>query len=76
MGQLLDYAAVLAHEEGKETIYISTGETGLYEKYGYSFWKMMKDVNGEDSRIYKKEVEKRQIYQGPGTRYECKNGSS
>ena len=26
MGQLLDYAAVLAHEEGKETIYISTGE--------------------------------------------------
>jgi predicted acetyltransferase len=67
VGQLLDYAAVLAHEEGKETIYISTGEAGLYEKYGYSFWKMMKDVNGEDSRIYKKEVEKRQIYQGPGT---------
>ena len=67
MGQLLDYAAVLAYEEGKETIYISTGETGLYEKYGYSFWKMMKDVNGEDSRIYKKEVEKRQICQGTET---------
>ena len=67
MGQLLDRAAVLAHLEGQATIYISTGETGLYEKYGFSFWKMMKDVNGEDSRIYKKEVEKRQIYQGPGT---------
>ena len=67
MGQLLDYAAVLAHKEGKETIYISTGETGLYEKYGFSFWKMMKDVNGEDSRIYKKEVEKRQICQGTET---------
>jgi len=37
-------------------IYISTGETGLYEKYGYSFWKMMKDVNGEDSRVYRKEI--------------------
>ena len=67
MGQLLDYAVVLAYEEGKETIYISTGETGLYEKYGFSFWKMMKDVNGEDSRIYKKEVEKRQICQGTET---------
>ena len=37
-------------------IYISTGETGLYEKYGYSFWKMMKDMNGEDSRVYRKEI--------------------
>ena len=36
MGQLLDHAAVLARLEGKEAIYISTGETGLYEKYGYS----------------------------------------
>ena len=56
MGQLLDYAAVLAQEEGRRYIYISTGETGLYEKYGYSFWKIMKDLHGEDSRVYRKEV--------------------
>ena len=53
MGQLLDHAEVLARGEGHRCIYISTGETGLYEKYGYSFWKTMKDVNGEDSRVYR-----------------------
>ena len=56
MGELLDYAEVLARGEGNRYIYISTGETGLYEKYGYSFWKTMKDVNGEDSRVYRKMV--------------------
>ena len=56
MGELLDYAEVLARGEGNRYIYISTGETGLYEKYGYSFWKTMTDVNGEDSRVYRKMV--------------------
>ncbi len=56
MGQLLDYAEALARGEGHRYIYISTGETGLYEKYGYSFWKTMKDVNGEDSRVYRKKL--------------------
>ena len=56
MGQLLDHAEVLARGEGHQIIYISTGETGLYEKYGYSFWKTMKDVNGEDSRVYRKMI--------------------
>ena len=56
MGKLLDYAEVLARGEGHRYIHISTGETGLYEKYGYSFWKTMKDVNGEDSRVYRKTV--------------------
>ena len=56
MKHLLEHAESLARTEGREYIYISTGETGLYEKYGYSFWKMMKDVNGEDSRVYHKEI--------------------
>lgn len=56
MGKLLEYACFLAGKEGRRHIYISTGETGLYEKYGYRFWKMMKDVNGEDSRIYRKDI--------------------
>ena len=56
IGQLLDYAEVLARGEDHRYVYISTGETGLYEKYGYSFWKTMKDVNGEDSRVYRKLV--------------------
>lgn len=56
MGQLLDYAAMLAAQERRQYIYISTGETGLYEKYGYSFWRTMENVNGEDSRVYRKEI--------------------
>lgn len=52
VGKLLEYAYMLAKKDGHEHIYISTGETGLYEKYGYRFWKNMKDVSGEDSRVY------------------------
>ena len=52
MGKLLEHVYALAKKDGHQTLYISTGETGLYEKYGYRFWKMMKDINGEDSRVY------------------------
>ena len=53
MGKLLAKAREMAREDGYEAIYISTGETGLYEKYGAEFLAMLKDRNGEDSRIYR-----------------------
>ncbi len=56
MGKLLEYAHALAKADGHQYIYISTGEIGLYEKYGYTFWKMMKDIHGEDSRVYIAEI--------------------
>lgn len=56
IGKLLEYVYTLAKTDGHPHIYISTGEIGLYEKYGYSFWKTMKDVGGEDSRVYKTDV--------------------
>lgn len=56
MGILLDAAYDAAKRDGASQIYISTGETGLYEKYGYSFYRMMKDMHGEDSRVYRREV--------------------
>ena len=59
MGKLLAYAHALAENDGYEHIYISTGETGVYEKYGYSFWKLMKDMHGEDSRVYRIKIEKK-----------------
>ena len=55
-GILLEYAESLACVMGKEYTYISTGHTGLYEKYGYEFFKTEKDVSGEDSRIYRKRL--------------------
>ena len=54
LGQLLDYAECIAAIMGKDYIYISTGHIGLYEKYGYEFFKMDKDIGGEDSRVYRK----------------------
>lgn len=48
MGRLLDFACQTAKNDGAKQVYISTGETGLYEKYGYSFYQMMKDMNGEE----------------------------
>lgn len=56
VGILLEFALVTAKSYGATQIYISTGETGLYEKYGYSFYQMMKDMHGEDSRVYKIDV--------------------
>lgn len=56
MGRLLNIAYEAAKDSGVQYIYISTGETGLYEKYGYSFYRIMKDMHGEDSRVYRREV--------------------
>lgn len=52
VGKLLSHAEILAEEDGIKNIYISTNHIGLYEKYGYEFFKIMKDMHGEDSRVY------------------------
>ncbi len=51
-GKLLSYAEELAKAEGIKNIYISTNHVGLYEKFGYEFFDIMKDIEGEDSRVY------------------------
>ena len=56
MGILLEHAYEIAKNDGATQLYISTGETGLYEKYGYSFYQIMKDMHGENSRIYRIDV--------------------
>lgn len=55
-GKLLTYAEILAKEANVKNIYISTNHDGLYEKYGYEFYRIMKDINGEDSRVYVKNL--------------------
>ncbi|MBR6083991.1 MAG: GNAT family N-acetyltransferase [Spirochaetales bacterium] len=56
MGFLFDYANGLALADGHGYLYVSTLEIGLYEKYGFSFLQFMKDVHGDESRVYRKEV--------------------
>lgn len=57
-GMLLEYAESIAKVMGKEALYISTNHVGLYEKYGYSFLEIAKDIGGEDSRVYQKILNK------------------
>ena len=52
IGKLLEYVYQLAKKDGHEQVYISTGETGLYEKYGFSFLNTMQDNSGGESRVY------------------------
>ena len=55
-GKLLNHILQLAKEEQYKRIYVSTNENGLYEKYGFKYYKNMLDITGNDSRIYYIEV--------------------
>ena len=46
----------LAKEEGVKEFYISTGYTGLYEKYGCEFKTILDDIHGKPTRVYVKKV--------------------
>ncbi|MBQ9459438.1 MAG: GNAT family N-acetyltransferase [Oscillospiraceae bacterium] len=58
-GRLFDEAERIAAAEGVSRIYLSTNHVGLYEKYGFTFWQMMDDVDGEPSRVYIKTIKQR-----------------
>lgn len=53
MGKLIAKARELAREDGYDALYISTEETGLYEKYGAEFQSVMKERHGRDTRVYR-----------------------
>lgn len=55
-GYLFQEIEKLAKAEKVQDIFISTNHTGLYEKYGCEFYQMMKDMNGELSRVYRRHV--------------------
>ena len=55
-GLLLEEVGRLAREEGVDAVYLSTNHTGLYEKYGFAFFAMMTDMEGQPSRIYVKKT--------------------
>lgn len=55
-GKLLSHAETLAKESGLENVYISTDHIGLYENYGYELFEIMKDIHGQDARVYVKHL--------------------
>lgn len=56
MGLLINEALNIAKNRGDKTVYISTNEIGLYEKYGFEFYGILKDIDAQDSRVYKKDL--------------------
>lgn len=56
VGCLFQEIEKLAKAEGVQDIFISTNHIGLYEKYGCTFYQIMKDIEGEPSRVYRKHV--------------------
>jgi hypothetical protein len=47
----------LAKERQAAEVYLSTNHVGLYEKYGWEFFDMMDDMDGEPSRVYVKRIQ-------------------
>ena len=56
MGALIERACELACLDDCDTLYVSTEEVGLYEKYGFTYWKDMSNVRGEMTRVYRLSV--------------------
>ncbi len=54
---LIDHVCEYAQEDGFSEVYIATDHIDLYEKYGFTYLENRIDVWGEDSRIYKKEIQ-------------------
>ncbi len=52
IGILLNHARKIAATDGAPCVYLATDHTGLYEKYGFTYWGNRVDIHGEDSRIY------------------------
>ena len=57
IGKLIEHIYRLAKTEGKENLYISTDQKGLYENFGAEFYTTLKDVNGDTALVYKIKIE-------------------
>lgn len=55
-GKLVDYACDLAKTEGYDIMHVSTDATGIYEKYGFIYWKNMQSIYGWTCRVYRKKL--------------------
>lgn len=55
-GEIVKYAEEKARKLGYKTIYVSSEEKGLYEKYGFKFLKNAESVHGYETRIFFKQL--------------------
>lgn len=55
-GKLIKHICDVLQVAKTENVYISTEEIGLYEKYGFTFLKMMTNREGKSTRVYVKHL--------------------
>ena len=58
-GKLIDYCcSILAPKlyPEEQSVFVSTDEIGLYEKYGFIYKSQMKNVWGSESRVYSRKL--------------------
>ena len=55
-GKLINHICDILKASETKDIYISTEEIGLYEKYGFTFLKMMTNREGNQTRVYTKHL--------------------
>ena len=51
---LLDHAAAELARHNIDMVYLITGHTGLYERYGFTFYGMIEEDDGSMIRMYQK----------------------
>lgn len=58
MGKIIEHCMSLAATDYPESeyVYISTGETGLYEKYGFEFFQNMESRWNGTVRVYRRKI--------------------
>ena len=57
IGRLFERAYAITKKEGFRSLYVSTDQKGLYEQFGFSYMKTMQNAWGDDSLIYRKDIE-------------------
>lgn len=55
-GKLIERLCDIAKAGGAEKVYVSTDERGLYEKYGFSFFKTMTNRDGKPTGVYVRDL--------------------
>lgn len=50
--KLIKYILNIAKENGNEFVYLSSDNQGMYEKYGFDFYKMMRTVRGNETQVF------------------------
>ena len=58
MGQIIEHCMSIASSTypKSEYVYISTAETGLYEKYGFTYFQQMTSKWNGETRIYRRKI--------------------